>query len=85
MPIVRKDTVITKVRIGNHWIGDGERCFIIGEAGSNHNGQFEQAKDLIDVAASAGADAIKFQVFKASRLYPRSAGLSDYLRISKPI
>lgn len=75
----------TKVRIGNRWIGDGEPCFIIAEAGSNHNGSLEQAKRLISIAASAGADAVKFQVFRADRLYPKSAGMSDYLGIAKPI
>ncbi len=74
-----------KVRLGHRLIGDGEPCFVIAEAGSNHDGKVEQAKELIDVAASAGADAVKFQVFRANRLYPKSAGLSDYLRISKPI
>lgn len=54
-------------------------CFIIGEAGSNHNGSFEQALALIDVAADAGCDAVKFQVFRAKRLYPKTAGQSDYL------
>lgn len=54
-------------------------CFVIGEAGSNHNGSFEQALALIDVAARAGCDAVKFQVFKARRLYPKAAGRSDYL------
>jgi N,N'-diacetyllegionaminate synthase len=54
-------------------------CFVIGEAGSNHNGNFEQALGLIDVAARAGCDAVKFQVFKARRLYPKAAGRSDYL------
>ena len=54
-------------------------CFVIGEAGSNHNGSFEQALALIDVAAAAGCDAVKFQVFKAKRLYPKGAGRSDYL------
>lgn len=54
-------------------------CFVIGEAGSNHNGNFEQALGLIDAAADAGCDSVKFQVFKAKRLYPKSAGQSDYL------
>ena len=40
-------------------VGGGEPCFIIAEAGSNHNGSLEQAKDLIDVAADAKADALK--------------------------
>lgn len=54
-------------------------CFVIGEAGSNHNGSLEQALALIDVAGEAGCDAVKFQVFEAKRLYPKSAGRSDYL------
>ena len=54
-------------------------CFIIAEAGSNHNGDLRAALALIDAAADAGADAVKFQLFEAKRLYPRSAGTSDYL------
>lgn len=73
------------VSIGNHRIGDGEPCFIIAEAGSNHDGNLEQARRLVDVAASAGADAVKFQVFRANRLYTRSAGISGYLKIPKSI
>ncbi len=74
-----------KVRIGKRWTGDGERVFITAEAGSNHNRNFEQAQHLIDVAVAAGADAVKFQVFRADRLYPQGAGRSDYLKSSKPI
>lgn len=55
------------------------RCFVIAEAGSNHNGSLQQALALIDVAAEAGCDAVKFQIFKAKRLYPKAAGRSDYL------
>lgn len=73
------------VQIGNRWIGEGKPCFIIAEAGSNHDGSFERAKRLIDVAALAGANAVKFQVFRANRLYPKNAGLSDYLQMPKPI
>ena len=74
-----------KVPIGDRWIGEGEPCFIVAEAGSNHNGSLEQALRLIDVAADAGADAVKFQHFKAAKLYPRSAGSSDYLKTPKDI
>jgi len=77
--------MVRGVSIGNHWISDGEPCFIIAEAGSNHNCNLEQARRLIDVAASAGADAVKFQVFRANRLYPKSAGISEYLKMPKPI
>ena len=57
-----------KVKIGDKLIGEGESCFIIVEAGSNHNGSLEQAKELIDAAVEAGVDAVKFQIFKAERL-----------------
>jgi len=73
------------IRIGERGIGAGHPCFVIAEAGSNHNGNFEQALKLIGVAARAGADAVKFQVFRASRLYPKSAGTSDYLKVEKSI
>ncbi len=74
-----------RIKIGERWVGDGEPCYIVAEAGSNHNGSFDQAMRLIDVAAEAGADAVKFQHFKAAKLYPRSAGESDYLKTPKPI
>jgi N,N'-diacetyllegionaminate synthase len=71
--------------IGRRRVGFDQPCFVIAEAGSNHNGSLEHALKLIDVAADAGADAVKFQVFRAERLYPRSAGMSDYLKVSKSI
>ena len=57
-----------KVKIEDKLVGDEEPCFIIAEAGSNHNGSLEQAKRLIDVAAEAQADAVKFQLFNAEDL-----------------
>ena len=42
------------------------RTFIIAEAGVNHNGSVETARRMIDVAAAAGVDAVKFQTFRAS-------------------
>src|SRR5262249_37879217 len=74
-----------KVRIGDRWVGDGESAYIVAEAGSNHNGSFEQALKLIDAAAGARVDAVKFQHFKAAKLYPRSAGVSDYLDTPRSI
>ncbi len=52
--------------------------FIIAEAGVNHNGSLELAKQLINVAAEAGADAVKFQTFKADKLVSKTAQKADY-------
>ncbi len=52
--------------------------FIIAEAGVNHNGSIELAKRLIDVAAEAGADAVKFQTFKAQNLVSKKASKAAY-------
>ncbi|MCX6721585.1 MAG: N-acetylneuraminate synthase family protein [Candidatus Staskawiczbacteria bacterium] len=49
------------VKIGNKLIGDGEPVFVVAEIGINHNGDIETAKKLIDMAVSAGCDAVKFQ------------------------
>ena len=49
------------VKIGSHIIGGGNPAYVIAEIGLNHNGDVELAKQLIDVAARAGADAVKFQ------------------------
>ena len=69
-----------KVKIENKLIGEGEPCFIIAEAGSNHNGSLEQAKKLIDVAAEAKADAVKFQIYKAESLYSKYTPEFSYLK-----
>jgi len=52
--------------------------FVIAEAGVNHNGSITLAKQLIDVASDAGADAVKFQTFKADNLVSKTAQKADY-------
>jgi len=52
--------------------------FIIAEAGVNHNGSLELAKKLVDVAVEAGADAVKFQTFKAENLVNKEAKKAKY-------
>lgn len=54
------------------------KAFIIAEAGVNHNGSIDIARQLVDVAAAAGADAVKFQTFKAEKLVCRTARKADY-------
>jgi sialic acid synthase SpsE len=73
------------IEIGRRRVGDGQPCYVIAEAGSNHDGRLDQARRLIDVAAEAGADAVKFQLFRAHKLYARKAGRSDYLNLDRSI
>lgn len=65
--------------IGDRAVGSGEPTYVIAEAGSNHNGDLETAKELVDVAADAGADAVKFQTFRAADLYVEDSGEVEYL------
>jgi sialic acid synthase SpsE/sugar phosphate isomerase/epimerase len=58
------------IRLPNRTIGEGEPCFIIAEAGINHNGKLELALKLVDMAVAAGADAVKFQKRHLPSIYP---------------
>lgn len=57
---------------------ENKKCFIIAEAGVNHNGNIDIAKKLVDKAVDAGVDAIKFQSFKAENLVTKSAKKAEY-------
>jgi len=61
---------IRYLQIGDRLVGDGQPCFIIAEAGVNHNGSLDMALQLVDVALDAGADAVKFQKRELKELYP---------------
>ena len=66
------------ITIGTRQIGPGQPCFVIAEAGVNHNGDILLAKKLIDVAAEAGADAVKFQSYRTEDLLAADAPLAAY-------
>jgi N,N'-diacetyllegionaminate synthase len=61
-------------------VGPGAPCYVIAEAGVNHNGDVGLGKKLIDAAKAAGADAVKFQTFRADRLASELAPKADYQR-----
>lgn len=66
------------IKIADKIIGENQPCFIIGEAGVNHNGEIRIAKQLIDVAKDAGCDAVKFQTFKAENLATKTIDMAKY-------
>ena len=66
------------IQIANKLIGPGQPVFVIAEAGVNHNGDLKMARALIDVAAEAGADAVKFQTFRADLLATSDAPKAEY-------
>lgn len=70
------------VEIGGKKIGAFERTFVIAEAGVNHNGDMELAKKMIDVAVNAGADAVKFQAFKADKLILQNVEKAPYQKVT---
>lgn len=69
---------IRSIHIGDITISTDHPCIIIAEAGVNHNGSLDLAKQLIDAAAHAGADAVKFQTFHADSVVTITAGKADY-------
>ena len=66
------------LRFGDRGIGGSSPCFVIAEAGVNHNGELDRAIALVDIAAECGADAVKFQTFDAERLVTRDAPKAAY-------
>jgi sialic acid synthase SpsE len=68
------------IQIGPARIGAGEPVYVVAEVGVNHDGQLDRARELIDAAVYAEADAVKFQTFSADRLVRRDAESTVYQR-----
>lgn len=67
-----------EIKIGNRIISETSPCFIVAEAGVNHNGKIRIAKKLIKVAKDIGADAVKFQIFIPNEIVTADAKKASY-------
>lgn len=77
--MVRRTYGDPEIAIAGRPVGPGHPTYVIAEAGSNHNRDLGTAKRLIEVAAEAAADAVKFQTYTAEGLYARSTPTMTYL------
>jgi N,N'-diacetyllegionaminate synthase len=68
------------IQLGTKHIGEKHPCFLIAEAGVNHNGKLGMAKKLVDAAVSAGVDAVKFQTFKAEGVVTDDVDIASYAK-----
>lgn len=69
---------LAAIAVGDRLVGPGHPCFVIAEAGVNHDGDPQRARELIDAARDAGADAVKFQTWVTEDLVAPSAPLAEY-------
>jgi sialic acid synthase SpsE len=67
-------------QIAGRWVGGDHETYVIAEAGANHNRDLAIATELIDVAAEAGADAVKFQTYSGKTLYSSKTPRFEYLK-----
>ncbi|MHA1797330.1 MAG: N-acetylneuraminate synthase [Candidatus Helarchaeota archaeon] len=67
-----------QIKIADKWIGEKQPCFIIAEAGVNHDGDLNKAKKLIDIAKDAKVDAVKFQTWITEELSTKNTKKASY-------
>jgi N-acetylneuraminate synthase/N,N'-diacetyllegionaminate synthase len=71
---------IPELTVAGRKLGGSNPCFVVAEAGANHEGKFELATELVDAAVSTKADSIKFQHYRAEKLTAREAKRYWYVR-----
>ena len=71
---------VESFRVGDREIGAGADVYVIAEAGANHNRDLGIARELVDVAADSGADAVKFQTYSGDRIYSSKTPRFEYLK-----
>ena len=69
-----------RIKLNKKTISDNDRCFIIGEAGINHDGSLKKAFELVDVAVEAKVDAVKFQMFNTKEYISDDAFYASYMK-----
>lgn len=79
--LIMQAKYIKSISMGGRSIGPGHPCFIIAEVGVNHNGDFDLARRLVDVAVEAGVDAVKFQTGDPKRVVSDSTPKAEYQRV----
>ena len=72
------DVAVKPIVIDGRRVGAGEPVFVIAEIGVNHDGSLRLAKELVELAAACGADAVKLQIFSADQLMHSSSQFAEY-------
>jgi len=68
------------VKIGDRKVGDGNACYVLAEAGCNHNANIDIARKLIDMSVEAEVDGIKFQTYKAENMYSKKTPMMQHFK-----